>query len=472
MFVVVVSFLFFLAIFAAVGIFSIKFRRKETSDYLLAGRSVNPILVALSAVATCWSGFMFVGMIGAAYVAGVSSVWVLVGFVVGDYLVFNTLHKKIRDYSEENDVYSLSGLISNGSDKTYKVLRIVAGVLTIAFLGGYAAGQLTAGSKALHVLFGWNYNVGAIIGAFIVLLYCYAGGIRASIWTDVAQSFVMMLAMGILFVVALVELGGFQSFFEQLRTIDPTLLNLFPENLKFGVLLFIIGMIFLGIGTVGQPHIMTRFMAINNSKNIRKARKYYFGWTLLFCFVTIFVGIFARVLIPIDSFDAELALPALSMQLLPNVLIGVILAGLFAGTMSTADSQILSCSTSLTNDIFPKMSKNYLFTKMSTVIVTLIVLLIALFGTKNVYHLVLLSWTLLAVSFSPLVTIIIFNQKPSELLSIIMIVLGIIALLVWRQIGYNDAIHEVLPGMLASFAVFFIGKAFGMNKTKTFLYHK
>jgi len=469
MFSMIASFLFFLFVFVAIGVYSVRFRKKETSDYLLAGRNVHPILVAFSAVATNWSGFMFVGMIGASYAMGISSSWILIGFVIGDYIVYNTAHEKIRNYSGKHDLHSLSGVVSKGSKKNYKVLRVLCGLITIAFLGAYAAGQLTAGSKALHVLMGWNYNAGAIIGAVMVLMYCYAGGIRASIWTDVAQSFVMMFAMFLLFIVSLVQIGGFASFFETLAGIDPNLLSMFPSDLKFGVVLFVLSMVFLGIGVLGQPHIMVRFMAIDDAKNIQVAKSYYFGWTILFCILTVFVGMFARILLPIEAFDPELALPKLSLQIFPGALVGVVLAGLFAGTMSTADSQILSCSTALTQDLFPKWSKRYLLTKLSTMFVTLLVLLIALFGTKSVYNLILLSWTLLGVAFAPLVIVNILKQKPSELLSILMIVLGIVALCLWRKLGYSAGVHEIMPGMLTAFGVFFVGKFFGMCRDKSMI---
>ena len=204
----VFSFIAFLLIFTAIGMLS-HFKNQHTSiDYLLAGHNIKPWLVALSAVATGNSGYMFVGMIGYTYTVGLSSMWLLVGWVFGDFLASLFIHKKLREVSEKEKAYSFAEALSRWHGNNFQKLRLIAGLITIVFLGTYASVQLNAGSKALHALFGWEYSVGAIIGAIIVVLYCFSGGIRASIWTDAAQSFVMFFSMGLMVFVAINEIGG------------------------------------------------------------------------------------------------------------------------------------------------------------------------------------------------------------------------------------------------------------------------
>ena len=201
------SFFFFLLCFLGVGIYASTRKKDTTDDYLVASRGVNPWLIALSAVSTNNSGFMFVGLIGSTYSEGFSSMWLMAGWVLGDYLGWlSGVPQRLRVRSEALGALTIPSFLGNGLTKG-RMVTLTGGVITLVFLGIYAAAQLTAGSKALHVLFGWNHSVGAILGAVIVMVYCFAGGIRASIWTDAVQSVVMIVAMVLLFVVAVVHCG-------------------------------------------------------------------------------------------------------------------------------------------------------------------------------------------------------------------------------------------------------------------------
>ncbi|MEE2744182.1 MAG: sodium/proline symporter, partial [Bdellovibrionota bacterium] len=202
------SFIFFLLLFVFIGLLSSFYSKKTQEDYLTTGQSTSPWLVALSAVATNNSGYMFIGVIGFTYTTGLSSFWVTFGFFFGDYLASLFIHKKLRVVSGEKKAHSFGELLSSWQGKDHKKLRVLVGLMTLIFLSIYAAAQFKAGSKALHVLFGWDYSLGAIIGGIMVLLYCMAGGMRASIWTDAAQSFVMIFSMGILTFTAISSLGG------------------------------------------------------------------------------------------------------------------------------------------------------------------------------------------------------------------------------------------------------------------------
>lgn len=461
---VIFSFCFFLLLFVIIGISSLTQSKHNTHDYLLAGHNVPAWLVGLSAVATCNSGYMFTGMIGFTYAFGWSSVWLMIGWLTGDFLGSLFIHKNLRIATEKTDVHTFSAVLSHWNGTNYHLLRFLGGIISIIFLGAYAAAQFNAGSKALHVLFGWDISVGAIIGSFIVLAYCFSGGIRASIWTDAAQSVVMIASMGILLWVAIEEVGGVAATFQKLTEVKPGYMHWFPDNLPvkgfLGPLLFILGWIFAGFGVVGQPHIMIRFMAMKKPQSIRPARFYYYGWYFLFYAVTIGVGLMARLLIPIkERFDAELALPILSLDLLPPLLVGLMLAGLFAATMSTADSLILSCSASLTRDFFPHHQKRqFLITKLGTVCVTLFALWIALNGNKSVFHLVLYAWAVLAAAFAPLLAVYCLKQRPSQPLALAMMIGGILTIFIWKGFGLAEYIYEIAPGILAGFLIFGIGK--------------
>jgi sodium/proline symporter len=466
---VIFSFCLFLCLFIGIGLLSVFKAQKNNADYLLAGSDIKPWLVALSAVATNNSGYMFIGMIGFTYTTGLSSAWLMIGWILGDLVASLFIHKKLRNVTGAQEALSFSGVLARWYGTEYKKLRFISGLIVVIFLGTYAAAQFKAGSKALHVLFGWDYSTGAIIGAVMVFLYCMAGGIRASIWTDAAQSFVMIIAMTALLVFGVQEVGGTQSFIAQLNLISEDYLSLFPASLGLANPLhgglFVLGWFFAGLGVVGQPHIMVRFMSMDNSKNMNRVRLYYYSWFTAFYGLTIGVGLVARLLLTdTANFDSELALPMIANELLPQFFIGLVLAGLFAATMSTADSQILSCSAAITRDLLPKEKSTYLMTKLATVFTTICALIIALFGTENVFGLVLIAWSVLAAAFGPILFLYAMGQKLREGTAIAMLVVGVGMTVIWRFMGLGDIIYEIAPGMLAGLLTFAILHLAGLNK--------
>ncbi len=455
-----ISFLFFLSLFVGIGLLSASKAKKTNADYLLAGNGVKPWLVALSAVATNNSGFMFIAMIGWTYVDGLVTMWFLLGFIVGDMLASVFIHKKIRNVTEKMEVLSFAGVLSNWNGTDYRIVRMVSGLIIIGFLGTYAAAQLSAGGKGLHVLLGWNYDIGAIIGAFLILLYCFAGGLRASIWTDAAQSFVMIFAMALLLYVSITGVGGWDEFITALRNVSPDYLNPLAVGSPIvggvGVALFFLGWIFAGFGVIGQPHIMVRFMAMEHPEDITRIRYYYYIWSIVFSILTLGVGLAARLILPeVSGFDAELALPVLAQNLLPEILVGVVLAGLFAATMSTADSQVLSCSAAVTQDFPLFKSESYWATKIATVSVLVMALLIALFFGDSVFVLVTLAWAGLASAFAPLLTVYALGGRPSEKTVLLMIVFGVGAMLLWYKFELDNITYKALIGILFGFVPFF-----------------
>jgi sodium/proline symporter len=423
-------------------------------------------VVGLSAVATNNSGFMFVGLIGATYTQGISSLALMMGWVLGDYAAWRAgIPRLLRARSEDAGCVTIPAFLGHGLAGGEKVVK-VAGLIILAFLGTYAAAQLTAGSKALHALFGWDLVVGASLGALIVVVYCFSGGIRASIWTDVAQSVVMVVAMNLLLIVGISAAGGPSALWASLTEIDPQLVNIVPENAPFGFAMFFLGWLAAGFGVVGQPHIMVRAMAIDSAENMDSARRVYVVWNLLFSISAVGVGLTARLLLPeAAGFDPELAMPTLSLQLLHPVLVGLVLAGLFAATMSTADSQVLSCSAALTQDLLPRPEAGHYYNKAGTLVVMAIVLTLAMKGS-SVFSLVVLAWSSLAASLGPLLVIRCLGRRITTRTATAMMLGGLLAVLGWKYgLGYGAGLYEALPGMLAGFAIYAVGNALSGSKS-------
>ncbi|MGB3401300.1 MAG: sodium/proline symporter [Microcoleaceae cyanobacterium] len=456
---IAVTFVLFLLLFTGVGIYSATQNTNTTVDYLLASRNVNFWLTALSAMATGQSGLLFIGQVGFAYKIGISALWLTVGWAIGDYMAWLWIFRKLRILSETMNIETVSDFLGQETTQ-YRWVTLISALITIAFLGSYAAAQLIAGSKALNAVFGWNYHLGIIMGTVIVCAYCFSGGIRASIWTDAVQGLIMIGSLILLFFVALTNCGGWGELWTQLDLINPDLINLNPSKLPWGFLPFFLGWVIAGFGVVGQPHIMIRAMAIDSPRNIIKAVNLKIIGGLINSGCAIGIGLTARVLLPnlLTQGDPELALPYLAIELLPVSLVGLILAGLFSATISTADSQILSCSAALTQNIFPQIAHSYRWAKIGTLTITATVLIIALVGNNNVFALVTFSWSALASGLGPLLILRTLQKSVRIPVAVAMMLIGILAAFAWNLNGLSNGIYEVLPGMLAGIFVYLLAE--------------
>lgn len=456
----IISFVFFLSIFLIIGLSSVKKSRSNKKDYYLASHGVKPWLVGLSAVATNNSGYMFIGAIGYSYIEGLASIWLMVGWILGDFAGSLFIHKRLRHAATKTGEASYVGVLSywNGNKNVY--WQRLAALISIVFLLAYAAAQLVAGSKALQVLFEWPAWAGAVMGAIMVIAYCFAGGIRASIWTDAAQSVVMITAMALMLVVGVTTLGGINEVVTEMSAING-FLNWVPSDLLVpglgGGLLFIIAWFFAGLSVVGQPHVMVRFMTLDNTNSMRQAKMWYYLWFTAFYGMAVAVGLLSRVyLVDSVNFDAELALPTMAVQLLPTALVGLVLAGIFAATMSTADSLLLSCSATITHDLFPGRVDNIVIIKVTTVVMTLLALIWALVNQESVFSLVVFSWSALASAFGPIIILLALKKTMSQTQMIAMSLGSLLVMFLWRWLGWHNGIYEGMPGILTGIGIYLI----------------
>lgn len=462
------SFLFFLFLITAVGIYASRKSRGTTTDYIVASRSVGPVAVALSAIATAQSGFMFIGMIGFAYVYGISVIWLPICWVTGELIAWLFGYEKLREKTAEMDVSTLPSFISYGDQKS-RINQILAGLLIIIFLCVYAAAQLTAGSKALSVLLGWSNNTGIILGAVVVLLYALTGGIRAAIWADVCHSVVMFVSMIGLMLCAVYWSGGVGELFAQLDSIDPALVGLLPSNLQFGFALFLAAWICTGVGVLGQPHVVVRPMSIDSADNIKKSRWIYLMYYLLFAFSAVFAGLAIRVLMPeLINADPEMGFPLLAEKMLPAFLVGLILAAIFAATISTADSQVLTCSAAITQDIVVKWQDKIRFSQLATLSVMVVAVLVAVFASSNVFVLAIRAYSALGAVLAPLVLLKCYGVYVGSKTTTAMMIGSFITIVVWADVLYlNSSVNEILPGFIVSITIFAIGRLFSVSKPST-----
>lgn len=455
--IIELSFAIFLLIFVGVGLASALRARKDRNDYYLASRAVTPWLAGLSAVATNNSGYMFIGVIGFTYASGMAAAWLMVGWLLGDFLGSLFIHRRLREFTESTNEASFAAVLARWHGEEFTVWRRIAAVVMLIFLGSYAAAQISAGGKALQGVLGWDPNIGAIAVAAMVLAYSVAGGIRASIWTDAAQSMVMLGAMLLLLFVAVQGRGGIDATVEQMSAI-PGFLDLFPKDMLFpgaaGLAMFFIGWMFAGFSVVGQPHVMVRFMALDDLKNLTRTRIWYYSYFTIFYLLATGVGMLSRLYLPdIGDIDAELALPTMALELLPDFFVGMVLAGIFAATMSTADSLVLSCSAAVTHDLAPsRLEKNWQIKLVTAVVVTL-ALAVSMSESRSVFQLVIMSWSVLASAFAPLLTLYALGRRVTEGAAIAAMVAGVATAIGWRMLGWHEMVYEGMPGILVGLGV-------------------
>lgn len=467
----IASFIICLLLFLLIGLASARKRQNTEQDYYLASRSVTPWLVGLSAVATNNSGYMFIGVIGYTYAVGLSSSVLMFGWILGDFLASLWVHKKLRAMAEQHNQSSYVATLADWAGFSGRLFRVLAALIALIFLLAYASAQLVAGGKALQVLLDWPGWLGAILGAILVMLYCIAGGIRASIWTDAAQSLVMILAMSVMLVSAVSGLGGVGSAYQAMSEIEG-FLSLAPASVflpgAMGVLIFFLGWLLAGFSVIAQPHIMVRFMALNSSAGLMRTRFWYYLWFLVFYMMATAVGMLSRIYLPeTQGFDAELALPTMAVQLLPPVLVGLVLAGIFAATISTADSLLLSCSAFLSQDLVPQIFSYRHGIKVATLIATLAALAWALLNRQSVFALVVLSWAMLAACFVPLLIVLIGNYRPFEPVAMVIMLMSGACVLLLHGLGLGGDLYLGLPAIIvgmACYGILIVGYRFSARR--------
>jgi len=462
------SFFICLALVLLIGLSSARQAKASAADYFVASRSVPPWLVGLSAVATNNSGYMFIGLIGYTYAVGIQSVWLMVGWIAGDLIGSKVAHERMRDEAERVHANGIISLLARWGDTRNRSWQVLAALVSVAFLSTYAAAQISAGGKALEGMLDIPMAIGMGMVALVVIAYSIAGGMRASIWTDAVQSLLMMVSMVVLLLAAVNHLGGLQAVFQQAGAIDG-FLNPSPTNLDIpgfiGPLAFVVGWMFAGAAALGQPHIVSRFLALQNTRQMNQVRLWYYGYYLLFyCFATA-VGLLSRLYFGESSgFDPEMALPNMARDLLPPWLAGLMLAGIFAATMSTADSLVLSCSSALTQDLPRHSSENRWLLKAATGFTTIFALGIGLWSEQSVFSLVVWAWGTLGAAFVPILIWQVLGAKLNSLAMLVMSSTGVLATVAWKFYGFPNTIYEGAVGM---FSALVLGAIFTISSIRS-----
>ena len=454
--ITIISFGFFLIIFLWVGAFAAKFSQNTDSDYLLANRSFGKYFIALSAGATANSGYVMTGIVGLGYSQGISGLLFLLAFFIGELIFWNFFPDKINQISLEQNSQTVPELIGSTlkTPQGKKLITSIVALISVVFVGLYTAAQFYASAKILNAFFGINLKIGAVISFALILAYCVKGGLRASVWTDVVQAIVVIFVCFGTLIAATIAGGSIPEIITKLYSIDPQLTNIFSGFTWWTIIAYILGFIFGAIGfSLSQPQYLVRLMAGRNPNEVKQAKWLYLFFGYSTSIAMLLFGMICRISIS-DINDPEQALPLYAVQNFHPFFIGIVLAGVFSIIASTADSQIVVCSSSLAKDVSPplyrQLSTKYglKYQQFITIMFGILAVSATNFITSTVFSLIIFSTAGLAGSISPAMFITVLKIRTHYLILISTIFVGLFTAIAWRFLGYHQLINEALPAFL------------------------
>jgi len=472
---VVVLFIYFIGMIG-MGLYWNK-RAKKSEDYMLGGRSMGPLVTALTLQTTAMSGFMFMGGPAMAYAAGWFAVFYAVGDAGGGLVNITILARRMRRLSQLLDCISPIEYL----EKRYESLpvKVIACVIAIFGLSGYVLAQFLAAGKTLVSLFNFPFAAGLIIGVTVILLYTFIGGYFAVAWTDVVQGFIMIGALLIILVLSMIELGGLGGLNAGLAAIDPTYLSVWGKGLQYeGAYGMIAGAILIYlIGYMGLPHCVNKHMAMASPKTAKTTVVYATIWTQLFCFTPYILGLCGIILLPqlgLPGGDPEMVIPQLANLMFPGIVSAVVLTAIMSAIMSTVAALLLLVGTLWSIDLYKRSikkdatDKEVVFMSRAAIIAVGIVgITIAIIQPPAVFGLVVFAFGVMAAAFLPSYICAIWWKKANATGSCASMILGGGTAFIWTAMDLEAKTgqHSFLAGVVVSIIAMFIGSQFGKPTT-------
>ncbi|SDW85966.1 sodium/proline symporter PutP [Methanohalophilus halophilus] len=456
--IIIVLYLLFML---TIGFYYYK-KTENLSDYILGGRRLNKWVTALSSQASDMSGWLLLGLPGYAYLSGMEAGWIALGLGVGTYLNWKFVAKRLRRYTKEaGDALTLPVYFENRFRDKSKLLRTISALFILIFFLFYTSSGFVAGGKLFSTVFGVEYFTALTIGVLVIISYTFLGGFMAVCWTDFFQGLLMVLAITIVPFAAMNGLGGISSTVDIIRTIDPSLLT--PFTGSDGNLISLISVVSLlawGFGYFGQPHILVRFMAINDPEEIKQSREIAITWVTISLAFAVIVGLVGRAYVPefLAGASSETVFMVMVNSLFHPIIAGIMLAAILAAIMSTADSQLLVAASAFTEDIYRLVFKSnatqreLVWMGRATVIgISLLAYYFALDPASSVLDLVAYAWAGFGAAFGPAIIFSLFSRKVTRNAVLGGMISGGVMVILWKQLsgGIFD-LYEIVPGFILS----------------------
>ncbi len=471
---IIIAIVLYLALMVGIGAWYSK-KNKNTDDFYLGGRKLGPLVTAMSAEASDMSSYLLMGLPGLAVVYGIAEAsWTAIGLAVGTYINWLLVAKRIRLYSHKINAVTIPEFFAKRFHDNAKVLSLIAALIIIIFFVPYTASGFSACGKLFSSLFGVDYQIAMIVSAVVIVLYTTLGGFSAASTTDLIQSIVMTVALFVVVGFGVSQAGGVHAVIENASQL-PAYFSLTSTGDGAGGTtpyggLTIVSTLAWGLGYFGMPHILLRFMAIEDSKKLKTSRRIASVWVVISMAVAIFIGTVGVGMIGAGvldgGFDGERVIIEISKLLstygiFPALAAGVILSGILAATMSTADSQLLAASSSASQDIFisffkVKLSqkKAMLIARTSVVLISVIGVIIALDENSSIFRVVSFAWAGFGAAFGPLVLFSLFWKRTNKAGAVAGMVTGGAMVFIWKYIIAKLSpvlnIYELLPAFILS----------------------
>ena len=446
-------------------------KNESVEDFYLGGRKLGPFVTAMSAEASDMSSWLLMGLPGVAYLTGLAEAsWTAIGLAVGTYLNWLIVARRIRRYSHQLNAITVPQFFSKRWEDDRCLLSAIAALVIIIFFIPYTASGFSACGKLFSTLFGMDYLTAMLISAAVIVLYTVMGGFLAASFTDLIQSIIMTVALIVVLGFGVTQAGGLDAVMDNARSIsgylslshiyDPATGGSTPYSL-----LTIGSLLAWGLGYFGMPHILIRFMAIENEEKLKLSRRVASSWVVISMGVAIFIGLVGSAMTRAGTLeqlaDSETIIVRIASIIsqfgaLPALVAGVILAGILAATMSTADSQLLAASSSISQDLGNDFLKRNLSGKRGMIVarsVMIIISLIAAFLARDpdssVFRVVSFAWVGFGAAFGPTMLMALFWKRSNKWGALAGMIVGGVMVFVWKfliaPMGGVWAIYELLP---------------------------
>ena len=450
-----IAIVLYMAAMVFIGWYAFK-RTSNLTDYMLGGRSLGPMVTALSAGAADMSGWLLMGLPGAIYLNGLVEAWIAIGLTIGAYLNWLLVAPRLRVYTQvSNDSITIPSYLESRLKDKSRLLRIASGIIILIFFTFYVSSGMVAGGKFFLSSFGLDYHIGLLIVSAVVIFYTLFGGFLAVSYTDVVQGFIMFFALLLVPIVGVFITGGFSETAESIRAVDPQLLNFVSGATFLGIL----SAVAWGLGYFGQPHIIVRFMALSSVKEAKKARRIGIGWMFLSLFgavATALVGIAYYYQNNATLADEETVFIVLGQIIFHPFVAGIMLAAVLAAVMSTISSQLIVTSSALIEDLYKAViktdgtDKQYVFLgRMAVLIVSVIAMALAWPNNESILSIVSFAWAGFGASFGPIILLTLYWRKITAAGALWGMIAGAITVMIWGNVEIlTDTLYEIVPGFI------------------------
>ena len=469
----------YMILMLAIG-FAVTDRNKTSGDFYLGGRSLGPLVTAMSAEASDMSGWLLMGLPAVAMMLGISEAsWTAIGLAIGTYLNWLFVAKRIRLYSSRIDAFTIPDFFARRFGDKSRVLTTISALMIVIFFIPYTASGFAACGKLFSTLFGMDYMLAMVLSAAVIIIYCTMGGFLAASTTDFVQSIIMTIALFVVIGFGEGLSGGFTHIFDNAHAL-PGYLNLFGSydvvggsSGDFGCLK-VLSTLAWGLGYFGMPHILLRFMAIEDPNKLKTSRRVASVWVFISMGVAVLIGVIGYTLMKsgvLPTYEnasaAETIIVDISKVLsrygfIPAFVAGIILAGILASTMSTADSQLLAAASGISQNLLQESCKvkmtakqSILLARISVVVISIIAGFLARNPNSSVFTIVSFAWAGFGAAFGPVVLCALFWKRTNKQGAIAGMIVGGVMVFVWKYliregIGKGTALdfYELLPAFL------------------------